>query len=264
MGSAQSGGCSDNTCFDDGCGPEGCERSGIDFGSIHSSSRGVPPPIGGRRSFGPLGPIYMKEPSGTGVFADVCSHIRAKDAAGLQAYLSHDKLAVLETDADGNTALHYAAVRGNVEAAAVLLRHGVDPDATNAGGKTAIDLAAAVPDTAMVRCIIAKKRKYSGRAQSLQKKQMRRSSAKDGEDEDEVLVIRPTIRAEEWDSHYAKEQKQLREAFYRHGQKPPREEMAARVNNIDQNVRVASLCKQAEYAAERKAQDIEALQNVSL
>jgi ankyrin repeat protein len=208
--------------------------------------------------------MYMKEPSGTGVFADMCSHIRARDAAGLQACLANDKFAVLATDADGNTALHFAAVRGNVEAAAVLLQHGVDPDAMNAGGNTAMDIAAAMPDTAMVRCIIAKKRKYSGRTQSLQKKQMRHSSAKDAEDEDEVLVIRPAVRLEEWEPLFAEEQKQLREAFYRQGQKPPREEMASRVNNIDQSVRIARLCKQADQAAQRKAQDREALQNVSL
>jgi hypothetical protein len=215
-----------------------------------------------RRAFGPI--MYMKEPSGTGVFADMCSHIRARDAAGLQACLANDKFAVLTTDADGNTALHYAAVRGNVEAAAVLLQHGVDPDAMNAGGNTAMDIAAAMPDTAMVRCIIAKKRKYSGRTQSLQKKQMRHSSAKDAEDEDEVLVIRPAVRLEEWEPLFAEEQKQLREAFYRQGQKPPREEMASRVNNIDQSVRIARLCKQADQAAQRKVKDREALQNVSL
>jgi hypothetical protein len=93
---------------------------------------------------------------------------------------------------------------------------------------------------------------------------MRHSSAKDAEDEDEVLVIRPAVRLEEWEPLFAEEQKQLREAFYRQGQKPPREEMASRVNNIDQSVRIARLCKQADQAAQRKVKDREALQNVSL
>ena len=59
---------------------------------------------------------------------------RADDIASLEAFLLQNPTTVLHTDADGNTALHYSVVRGNLKAAELLLKHGIDSDATNANG----------------------------------------------------------------------------------------------------------------------------------
>jgi len=257
------------TCAGDGCGREEvacCGPDGYDFaqqplvrapGTRTASGAHPGPP-----------PICMKEPRGPGIFAEVCACIRDRDAPGLEACLSGDRFAVLETDAEGNSALHYAAIRGNVEAAAELLRHGADPDATNAGGNTAMDIATRIPDTAMVRCLIAMSPKAASRAQSLRKRQHADAGAPDRrrakDTEDEILTIQPAVREAEWEPYFLEHQKNIKEAFYRGGQRPPREEMAARVAGLDQQTRVDHLCKIANGAADRRAQRMEDLQTVSV
>ena len=67
---------------------------------------------------------------------DIFQAVDAKDAS-LVEMLSTD---VNKTDSDGNTPLHYAAMKNAVDVMKVLLRHGANPFKKNRRGSTPLDV----------------------------------------------------------------------------------------------------------------------------
>ena len=71
---------------------------------------------------------------------DLIMAVKTGNAAVVQAFLAKGSGAT-SRDANGGTALHWAASRGNAEIVKLLLDSGADPAATDGDGKTALDIA---------------------------------------------------------------------------------------------------------------------------
>ena len=101
--------------------------------------------------------VFMREPKGTGIFAILCtlirqalwmmhclshsfaktnqgSGLRMNDMGSMEALVTKNQHIALETDSDGNSALHYSVLRSKLQAAEILMRLGADSEATNASG----------------------------------------------------------------------------------------------------------------------------------
>ena len=75
---------------------------------------------------------------------------RAGDGAAVSRLLHQEGIDVDATQVDGTTALHWAAYGDDAELAAMLLAAGADPDAVNRNGSTPLALACANAGTAVV------------------------------------------------------------------------------------------------------------------
>ena len=75
---------------------------------------------------------------------------RAGDRAAVSRLLQQDGVDVDATQVDGTTALHWAAYGDDAELAELLLDAGADPDAVNRNGSTPLALACANAGTAVV------------------------------------------------------------------------------------------------------------------
>ena len=75
---------------------------------------------------------------------------RAGDRAAVSFLLQHDGVDVDAAQVDGTTALHWAAYGDDAELAELLLDAGADPDAVNRNGSTPLALACASASTAVV------------------------------------------------------------------------------------------------------------------
>jgi len=80
--------------------------------------------------------------------------VRAGDREAARSLLSQ-RVGVNEADADGATALHWAAHRDDLETADLLLRAGANPDAANDYGVTSLALACVNRSAAMVEKLLA-------------------------------------------------------------------------------------------------------------
>lgn len=65
---------------------------------------------------------------------------------GLEVFLDHAPSLLFEEDFEGNSLLHIAASHGVLRIAEILVKRGVDVNAKNDDGETALDVASSFPD----------------------------------------------------------------------------------------------------------------------
>ena len=124
-----------------------------------------------------------------------------------------------------------------------------------------MDFATAVPDSAMVRCIMTMRRKYPHRCRDL-KKSLQESAAETEIETSTNSIVHPGNIEDEWTIYFQKAQQEKKVAFHRHGEKLPRDVTEERVSNITGQQRIDFLFKQAELSAARATEKKEALRNV--
>lgn len=178
---------------------------------------------------------------------------RTDEVGMLGSLLAHDPSAISETDKDGNTALHYAAYRGNLMAAEMLCKDGVDMEAKNTAGNTAMDFATWIPNSAMVRCLTTMKRKYQHRNRRLQKSL---SPAPEGEDVEAstAQTIKPGVVEEDWHTYFKQHAEHNKKSFLKvcgDTSVKPQETMQSRVAGMDGRMRVNIMYHHAELAGKQ-------------
>eukprot|EP00802_Teleaulax_amphioxeia_P016983 Tamp_17122.p1 GENE.Tamp_17122~~Tamp_17122.p1 ORF type:complete len:347 (+),score=50.56 Tamp_17122:30-1070(+) len=218
-----------------------------------------------------LGLSFMPEP-GSGDFGDLCRLIRNNATAELDERLYQDDSVLDDRDTEGNSLLHYCVKWRSVEAARVLCAHGIDPDAVNVTGKSAAGVAACIPDAALVRDLVAMRKKYrshywkrrkaaaskslpvipdfqdqvlAGRAQSSDaESQLRHSNGRLASSDYSMMHnVVPSVNEKEWASLFKSIETRHRSEFDQQSQNRynPKSTMQTRVSGIGLETRTHAL-----------------------